>query len=71
MTICHLELPSIVIHRESSEAKAQLEREKVLELSLQRRRTVFEEEPEEVERVDLRKKVRFNLNYLNINFFQF
>ena len=57
MTICHLELPSIVIHRESSEAKAQLEREKVLELSLQRRRPAFEEEPEEVEKVDLRKKV--------------
>ena len=60
MTICHLELPSLVIHRDSDEARKQLEREKVLELSQQRRRRVIEEEQEETkaENIDLKKKVK-------------
>ena len=60
MTICLLDIPSTIIHRDSPEGKKQTEREAALELQ-RRRHVVTSEEPEEnkaEEISDLRKKVR-------------
>ena len=60
MTICLLDIPSNIIHRDSSEGKNQTEREAALELQ-RRRHVVTNEEPEEnkaEEISDLRKKVK-------------
>ena len=57
-TICLLELPSNIIHRDEPEAKKQLEREAALEQQ-RRRHVATSEEVEEVrtEEVDTKKKV--------------
>ena len=52
--MCLLEIPSSVIHKDSSEAQSQIEREKALELSLQRR--VVQEEVEEIKVEEIEKK---------------
>ena len=52
--MCLLEIPSSVIHKDSSEAQRQIEREKALELSLQRR--VVQEEVEEIKVEEIEKK---------------
>ena len=52
--MCLLEIPSSVIHKDSSEAQTQIEREKALELSLQRR--VVQEEVEEIKVEEIEKK---------------
>ena len=52
--MCLLEIPSSVIHKDSSEAQIQIEREKALELSLQRR--VVQEEVEEIKVEEIEKK---------------
>ena len=60
MTICLLDIPSTIIHRDSPEGKKQTEREAALELQ-RRRHVVTSEEPEESkaeEISDLRKKVK-------------
>ena len=60
MTICLLDIPSTIIHRDSPEGKKQTEREAALELQ-RRRHVVTSEEPEEnkaEEISDLRKKVK-------------
>ena len=59
-TICLLDIPSNIIHRDSPEGKKQTEREAALELQ-RRRHVVTSEEPEESkaeEISDLRKKVK-------------
>ena len=66
-TICLLDLPSNIIHRDEPEAKKQMEREAALEQQ-RRRHVVASEETEEIkaEEVDLRKKVTFSFRFLII-----
>ena len=63
-TICLLDLPSSIIHRDEPEAKKQLEREAALEQQ-RRRQVVTTEETEEAktEEIDLRKKVILSLHF--------
>ena len=63
MTICLLEIPSNILHRDSEEAKKQLEREAALEQQ-RRRHVVTSEEVEEIktEELETKKKVNFSLD---------
>ena len=60
-TICLLEIPSIILHRDSEEAKKQLEREAALEKE-RRRHVVTSEEVDEIktEELETKKKVKFS-----------
>ena len=66
MTICLLDIPSHIIHRDSPEAKQQTEREAAALEQQRRRQVVTTEETEEAktEEIDLRKKVILSLHFL-------